>query len=98
MPMLQVELSEEHKALIVDLIERGQFRSADEVLQEGLRLVEAERKQDALKQGKMRQAIHAGLEDLEQGRFLTLGNGGEVVRHIRSLGQRAAERQDQAGH
>jgi antitoxin ParD1/3/4 len=93
-----VVLSEEHKALIAALVEAGQFRSADEVLQEGLRLVDLERKQDSLKQEKMRQAIQAGLEDLEQGRFLTLGSSDEVVRHIKSLGNRAEERQGPAGH
>ena len=98
MRMLHVVLSEQHEALISDLVESGQFRSADEVLQEGLRLVEAERKQDALKEDEMRRAIQAGVEDLEHGRFVTLGNGDDVVRHISLLGQRAAERQDQAGH
>jgi antitoxin ParD1/3/4 len=98
MPMVHVVLSEQHSALIADLVEAGQFRTADEVLQEGLRLVEAERKPDTLKREKMGQAIQAGLEDLEQGRFVTLGNGDEVVRHIESLGHRAAERRDQTGH
>jgi antitoxin ParD1/3/4 len=98
MPVLPVVLSEQHNALIADLVEAGQFRSADEVLQEGLRLLEAERKQDAQKQEKMGQAIQAGLEDLDQGRFLTLGDSAEVGRHIKSLGDRVAERQGQAGH
>jgi len=63
----------------------------NEVLQEGLRLVEADLKQDALKEQKMREAIQAGLDDLNQGRFQTLGNRAEISLHIQNLGKRAAE-------
>ena len=95
MPMLNVVLSEHHEALIADLVDSGQFHNADEVLREGLRLVEADRNQDTLKEQKMRQAIQAGLDDLDQGRFVSLGDRDEITRHIRNLGKRAAE---QIGH
>jgi antitoxin ParD1/3/4 len=91
MPMLNVVFSDHHEALITGLVESGQFHSAEEVLREGLRLVEADRNQDALKQQKMRQAIQAGLDDLDQGRSVTLNGRGEIALHLRHLGKRAAE-------
>jgi antitoxin ParD1/3/4 len=95
MPMLSVVLSEHHEALVAGLVESGQFHNADEVVREGLRLVEADRNRDALKEQKMRQAIQAGLDDLDQGRFESLQGRDEIALHIRRLGNRAAE---QIGH
>jgi len=91
MPMLNFELSEDYEALVADLVNSGQFHDAKEVLQEGLRLVEAKREQDALKEQKMRHAIQAGLDDLDQGRFESLKGRGEMALHLRKLGKRAAE-------
>ena len=92
MPMLNVVLSEEDEALVADLVNSGHFHDAKEVLQEGLRLVDADRKRDALKEQKMRQAIQAGLDDLDQGRFQSLTGRDEIALHLRSLGKQAAER------
>lgn len=91
MPMLHVVLSEEDEALVADLVNSGQFHDAKEVLQEGLRLVDADRKRDAQKEEKMRQAIQAGLDDLDQGRFQSLTGRDEIALHLLSLGKRAAQ-------
>jgi antitoxin ParD1/3/4 len=88
MPMLNVVLSEDHEALVADLVNSGQFHNANEVLQEGLRLVEAKREQDVLKEQKMRHAIQAGLDDLDQGRFESLSGRDEMALHLRNLGKR----------
>jgi putative addiction module CopG family antidote len=53
MSTLNVVLSEHHEVLIADLVESGQFHNANDVLQEGLRLVEANHQQDARKEQKM---------------------------------------------
>jgi antitoxin ParD1/3/4 len=90
MSTLHVVLSEHHEALIADLVESGQFHNANDVLQEGLRLVEANHQQDARKEQKMRQAIQAGLNDLDQGRFVTLKGHDEIALHLRNLGQAIA--------
>jgi antitoxin ParD1/3/4 len=86
---LNVVLSDRHEALIADLVESGQFHNANDVLQEGLRLVEANHQQDARKEQKMRQAIQAGLDDLDQGSFVTLKGRDEIALHLRNLGTRA---------
>ena len=88
MPMLNVVLSEDHEALVADLVNSGQFHNANEVLQEGLRLVEAKREQEIMKEQKMRQAIQAGLDDLDQGRFESLSGRDEMALHLRNLGKR----------
>jgi antitoxin ParD1/3/4 len=88
--MLNVVLSEDYEALVADLVNSGQFHDAKEVLQEGLRLVEAKREQEALKEQKMRQAIQVGLDDLDQGRFESLSGREEIALHLRNLVKRAA--------
>jgi len=90
MPTLRVELSEDREALITHLIESGQFNNAGEVVLEGLRLVEADRKTDAEREQAMREAIRSGLDDLSEGRFVTLESHSEITGHVRSLGERAA--------
>ena len=47
MPRLNIELNDDHRALIANLIESGQFHDAGEVVLEGLRLLEADRKPDS---------------------------------------------------
>lgn len=94
MPTHQVVLSEHHEALISDLVDSGQFRNANEVVEEGLRLVEADRKSDAAKEQKMREAVQAGLEDLKNGRSVSLRDRNEIDSHIRKLGKRATGNRD----
>lgn len=94
MPVHQVVLSEQHEALISDLVDSGQFRNANEVVEEGLRLVEADRKIDAAKEHKMREAAQAGLEDLKNGRSVSLRDRAEIDSHVRKLGKKAAARRD----
>lgn len=90
MPVHQVVLSEHHEALISDLVDSGQFRDANEVVEEGLRLIEADRKIHADKEQKMREAVQAGLEDLNNGRSASLRDRAEIASHIRELGKKAA--------
>jgi antitoxin ParD1/3/4 len=98
MPTHNVELSEQQEALIVNLVESGEFRDASDVMLEGLRMVEESRKLDAVKDEEMRQAIQAGVEDLEQGRFVSLSDRNGTASHIRSLAHRAASGLASSGH
>jgi hypothetical protein len=41
-----------------------------------------------MKEQKMRQAIQAGLDDLDQGRFESLSGRDEMALHLRNLGKR----------
>jgi putative addiction module CopG family antidote len=90
MPTLNIELNDDHRALIANLIESGQFQDAGEVVLEGLRLLEADRKPDAAREEEMRKAIRSGLDDLTQGRSVTLNDRDAIANHIRMLGERAA--------
>lgn len=90
MPRLNIELNDDHRALIANLIESGQFHDAGEVVLEGLRLLEADRKPDSAREEEMRKAIRSGLDDLAQGRSVALNDPGEIASHIRALGERTA--------
>ncbi len=91
MPILHLELTKDHEALIAQLIESGQFHNADEVLREGLRLVEEDQKPDTVKEEMLRKAIQPGLDDLSQGHFVTLKMRDEIAGHLQLLGKRAAK-------
>lgn len=84
-----VVLSDRQEAMIADLIQTGEFRNADEVMQEGLRLVEAIRVREADKEDLLRAAVRVGLDDLNEDRFTALADAGEIAKHLRFLGERA---------
>ncbi len=92
MPQVNVSLSDQHKALITDLVESGQFHNASEVFEEGLRLVEAERNLELLKEQRLRQAVEEGLNDLNRGQFISLNSPDEISCHLRKLGAQASGR------
>jgi antitoxin ParD1/3/4 len=98
MPTHNVELSEQQEALIANLVESGEFRDASDVMLEGLRMVEESRKLDADKEDEICKAIQAGVDDLDQGRFVTLSERNETASHIRSLAHRAASGLASSGH
>ena len=62
---MNVELTPELEKLVNDEIEGGDYKSANEVVREGLRLLRLRRERiDAL-----RQEIQLGIDDIEHGRF-----------------------------
>lgn len=86
MPNHNVVLSDQQEALIADLVRSGEFRDADEVLVEGLRLVEESRRDEAVKEQEMRAAIRVGLDEIDAGKFIELADGDAIARHVQSLG------------
>ena len=71
---MAITLTDELEELINAKIRSGAYESADEVVKESLRLLEAkEEGMDALRREIMR-----GVEDIEQGRFTLLATDNEV--------------------
>lgn len=97
MAILSVAINDHDEALITQLIESGQFRDPDEILREGLRLIEVQQREDSAREDAMRQAIQAGLDDLSQGKYIALSGGDQIAGYIQELGKRAAERLESAG-
>ena len=70
MPTRNIVLTDHQSAFIKDLVSSGRCQDASEVLRAGLRLVE---RQEAL-----REAAHAGIADIEAGRFREFSEPGSL--------------------
>ena len=71
---MTITLTDELEELIKAKVRSGEYKSADEVVMESLRLLKAkEEGMDALRREIMR-----GVEDIEQGRFTTYATDAEL--------------------
>jgi antitoxin ParD1/3/4 len=82
MPTRSVKLTDHHEAVIEDLVRSGRYESADEVLSEGLRLIERQEAEDAAKLKALREAARLGFEDLDQGRYVEFGPDDDFAEYI----------------
>jgi antitoxin ParD1/3/4 len=85
MPTRSVVLSDHQHAFVESLIASGRYRSASEVLREGLRLLERREAEDAARLEALRSAIDQGWADLAAGRYTEVIDD-EVEPLIRRLG------------
>lgn len=71
MPTRTVALDESQWELITRLVASGRYQSADEVVQEGLRLVERQESEKQIRLMALRQAVDVGIADIKAGRYRT---------------------------
>ncbi|THV20711.1 ribbon-helix-helix domain-containing protein [Peteryoungia ipomoeae] len=86
-----VQLPDDISRRIDDLVESGRFDDANDVLREGLRLVEERAAREAAKVDGLREAAALGFADLEQGRFTDIPLP-ELSNHIAHIGREAVRR------
>lgn len=70
------------------------LQNASEVLRAGLRLLEQREREDTARLQALRDAVDAGISDLDAGRFATLSGPGEVEAYVAEI---AAEPMSVAG-
>ncbi len=70
MPARNVSLTSHLEAFIDQSVSSGRYQNASEVVRDGLRLLEARRREDDLKLERLKSAIDLGLADVEAGRVL----------------------------
>ena len=66
------------------LVKTGRYQNVSEILREGLRLVEEQELQYQNKLLKLREALAEGLDDIENGRTVSLGVGEEITDYFKS--------------
>ncbi|MGL5929478.1 MAG: type II toxin-antitoxin system ParD family antitoxin [Dermatophilaceae bacterium] len=71
-----VVLSQHQHELVEALVESGRYQNASEVLREGLRLVERQEHENAIKTRALRAAAELGWSDLSSGRFDDVADDG----------------------
>ncbi|NBC34736.1 MAG: type II toxin-antitoxin system ParD family antitoxin [Alphaproteobacteria bacterium] len=89
MPNRNVELTDHQDRLVTDLVASGRYRDAEEVLREGLRLVEAREKEDAARLEALRDAARLGIESLERGEGQLFESFDDLVMHLDTVGEQA---------
>jgi antitoxin ParD1/3/4 len=91
MATVEFDLNIQDEALIADLIASGQFKSAEEVLREGLRMIELRQEEDLFRSVEVRAKVQAGLDDLAAGRFVTLSGDEELESYLEGLEKRVLD-------
>jgi antitoxin ParD1/3/4 len=84
-----VELTE-HQAQVIDgLVQSGRYPSADDAVNEGVRLVEQREAQDAAKLEALREAAAVGIRELERGEFIEFSDAEALAAHLRAVANKA---------
>lgn len=69
MPTRNVSLTPEQDAFIDEVLEKGEYRNASEAMRDAIRALQQRRAIDALKIERLRQALAAGIADIERGNY-----------------------------
>lgn len=86
---MNVSLTPELEELVNDEMKSGQYKSASEVVREGLRLVRLRRE----KLAALRREIQIGIDDIERGDYIEYTSVEELLEDIESaVAKRAAKK------
>ena len=83
-----VVLTDHHEELIDDLVKKGKYQNASEVLRDGLRLIESRELEEKARLKALRDAARVGIEDVDAGRVRDFTSTAELRRHLDLLAQR----------
>ena len=85
MPTRNVVLTEHQSNLIARLVESGHYQNASEVMREGLRLIERQESENAIRLKAMREAAEAGIADVAAGRYRTFDTADTLRDHLSEI-------------
>jgi len=91
-PTRNVVLTEQQAAMIERLVHSGRYQNANELLRDGLQLVQQREAQDKARLTALRQAASAGLEDFAAGRYRSFADGATLRRHMTARADRVLNR------
>lgn len=77
-----IVLTDHQEHLVGTLVKVGRYQNASEVLREGLRLIEEKELQYQQKLLALREAVAEGLQDVQEGRTISLGVGDEISEYL----------------
>jgi len=83
-----VVLTDHHEELIDDLVKKGKYQNASEVLRDGLRLIENRELEEKARLKALRDAARVGIEDVDAGRVRDFTSTSELRHHLDSLAKR----------
>ncbi|MBM3583614.1 MAG: type II toxin-antitoxin system ParD family antitoxin [Alphaproteobacteria bacterium] len=85
MPTRNIVLTQRQADLVERLVSSGRYQNASEVLRAGLCLIEAKAAEDEARLQALREAVRAGIADIEAGRFVTFGSRTELRDHLNAI-------------
>jgi antitoxin ParD1/3/4 len=91
MPARNVEVTDRQDKMIEMLVQSGRYQDADEVVRDGLRMVEAREAEQAARLKALRSAVQGGLEDLAEGRSLDFDSIEDLQAHLAALVEEVVE-------
>ncbi len=75
MPTRNVSLTAEQDAFVQKVVEAGEYQNASEAIRAALRVLQRQRREDALRLKVLRMQIKAGVDALERGDFIEIEAG-----------------------
>jgi antitoxin ParD1/3/4 len=84
MPTRNISLTDEQDAFVEKVVEAGEYQNASEAVRDALRALQQRRREDALKLKALRVQIKAGVEALDRGDFVELGEA-ELDNYLEGL-------------
>jgi antitoxin ParD1/3/4 len=91
MPTRNVSLTAEQDAFIEEAVKAGEYQSASEAVRDALRALQQSRREDALKLELLRHHIVAGIDSLDHGEFVEIGDA-ELEAFLAGLTDRPSRR------
>ncbi|WP_275096387.1 type II toxin-antitoxin system ParD family antitoxin [Sedimenticola hydrogenitrophicus] len=88
MPTRNVVLTDHQAVLLERLVASGRYQNASEVLREGLRLLEQRDQEDQIRLQALKDAVALGVNDIDSGRYVTLGSNEDISSYLANLRQR----------
>lgn len=85
-----VTLPTEIEKIVAEKVSSGAYQSADEVISESVRLLDAKERGNET----LRREIMRGFEDIREGRFLTISSDEELENFSDDIIRQAKERRD----
>jgi antitoxin ParD1/3/4 len=87
MPTRNVVLTDRQSSLVDQLVTSGRYQNASEVLRDGLRMVEQREEGYAARLEALREAVTAGIADVDAGRYETFDDPAKLEAWIMTLGK-----------
>ena len=89
MPTLNIVLTNHQANVVEQLVSSGRYQNASEVLRKGLRLIEQREAEDASRLVALRSAVKVGINDFDQGQFMTFDTPEDLGAHLNSVASKA---------
>jgi len=91
MPTRNVAVTDRQDEMIEHLVRSGRYQDADEVVREGLRLVEAREVEQAARLEALRSAVQLGIDDIAEGRSFDFDSVEAAKAHLAALVEEVVE-------